>query len=265
MRRHPRLCTLLLSPLHAIWEGFAAAKASALCKCPSLLLERRVPARPSPAGASQVNQRLGFSKQPNSLCGSISDCASGQAGVSPLQAAWDYSQAQGPHGEGKSSSQSRDSHWRAARVAARLKLGMDLCMAGARDSWSLQRGSKGCMGTACSSPLRTQALVPFPQLSNAQQRGEMHPEVKPTKKQGMRSPCPPGAGQMGMNRGAAHIRGCIRAWAVLRVGMMLRAGWPGPFCLLPCSSAVPACLPHLSFNSAVFHAPMKRLSLGQGR
>lgn len=66
----PRLCMLLLSP-HCAPPGSACRepigktqqppKQLALCKRSSLLLERRVPARPSPAGASQINAWLGFS------------------------------------------------------------------------------------------------------------------------------------------------------------------------------------------------------------
>lgn len=90
----PRLRTLLLprpAPRHALhaWspsgEPRLQPKQSALCKRPSLLLERRVPARPSPAGAWQINERLGFSTQslePGSPCRSRSAHASGPAGVS---------------------------------------------------------------------------------------------------------------------------------------------------------------------------------------
>lgn len=68
--RHCQLCMLLLFPCCARWALHARSpsgktqlqpKQSTLCKRPSLLLERCVPARPSPAGASQINAWLGFS------------------------------------------------------------------------------------------------------------------------------------------------------------------------------------------------------------
>lgn len=103
-------CSLPAAPRWALHAGSPSGKTqlqpkqSTLCNRHSLLLERRVPARPSPVGASQINEWLGFSTQssePSSPHGSRSACTSGRAGVSPPWAAWDHSQARGPFGKGK--------------------------------------------------------------------------------------------------------------------------------------------------------------------
>lgn len=198
-------------------------KQLALCKRPSPLLERRVPAQPSPGGALRINEWLGFSTQssgPSVPRGSRSAHTSGWAGISLAHPARDHWQAQGPFGKGTpryemevSPGEQRESQL--PGLSKRWLRAAGLCAAGARAGRSLHRGSKRRLGWASSSLLRTRAQVLAlpPQLGTALQddpdEGRCGLRIS-RDKTGAHRNHPPGtsaAGRMALSRGATpHLR-----------------------------------------------------------